>query len=37
MFQFVHAQDMNDHSVDDLCLTISLGVEGGVFIELGVQ
>ena len=37
MFGVVHAQDMHDHSVDDLCLAISLGVEGGGFGELGVQ
>jgi hypothetical protein len=28
---------MHDHFVDDLCLAISLGVEGGGFGELGVQ
>jgi hypothetical protein len=28
MLGVVHAQDMNDHLIDDLCLAISLGVEG---------
>jgi hypothetical protein len=32
----VHAQDMHDHSVDDLGLAIHLGVEGSGFGELGV-
>jgi hypothetical protein len=37
MFGVVHAQYMHDHFVDDLCLAISLGVEGNGFGELGVQ
>jgi hypothetical protein len=37
MFVFVHAQDMHDHFVDDLCLDINLGVEGDGFCELSVQ
>jgi hypothetical protein len=32
----VHVQDMHDHMVDDLGLTIHLGVEGNGFGELGV-
>jgi hypothetical protein len=34
---FVHALDMNDHSIDDLALAICLGLEGNGFGELGVQ
>jgi hypothetical protein len=37
IFVVLHAQDMHDHFVDDLCLAINLGVEGGGFGELGVQ
>jgi hypothetical protein len=37
MFGFLHAYDMHMHRVDDLYLTISLGVEGSGFGELGVQ
>jgi hypothetical protein len=37
MIGIVHAQDMHDHPVNDLGLTISLGVEGHGFGELGVQ
>jgi hypothetical protein len=37
MFGFVHEKDMHNHYVDDLCLAIILGVEGGGFGELGVQ
>jgi hypothetical protein len=37
MFGVVHAQDMCDHSIDGLCLSIILGVEGGGFGDLGVQ
>ena len=33
----VHAQDMYDHSIDDLSLVICLGVEGNGFGELGIQ
>jgi len=33
----VHAHDMNDHPINDLSLTIHLGVEGSGFSELGVQ
>jgi hypothetical protein len=36
-FGVVHVQYMHDHSVYNLCLAISLGVEGGGFVELGVQ
>jgi hypothetical protein len=32
----VHAQDMHDHLIEDLCLAICLGVEGSGFGELGV-
>jgi hypothetical protein len=34
---FVHAQDIHGHPIDDVCLSISLGVEGSGFGELGVQ
>jgi hypothetical protein len=37
MLGVVHEQDMHDHPIDDLCLAISLGVEGNGFGELGVQ
>jgi hypothetical protein len=33
----VHAEDVHDHPIDELCLAISLGVEGNGFGELGVQ
>jgi hypothetical protein len=33
----VHVQNMHNHHVDDLDLTICLGVEGYGFGELGVQ
>jgi hypothetical protein len=32
----MHVQDMHDHSIYDLILAISLGVEGCGFVELGV-
>jgi hypothetical protein len=32
----VHAQDVHDHPVDDLGLTIHLGVEGSGLGEIGV-
>jgi hypothetical protein len=37
MLGVVHAQDMHDHPIDDLCLSINLGVEGSGFGELGVS
>jgi hypothetical protein len=36
IFGVVHAQDMHDHSVDELLLAINLGVEGSGIGELGV-
>jgi hypothetical protein len=33
----VHAQDMHDHSVDDLIFSNHLGVEGSGFCEFVVQ
>jgi hypothetical protein len=36
MFGIVHAQYMHDHPIDDLGLSIRLGVEGSGFGELGV-
>jgi hypothetical protein len=37
MLGIVHAQDMHDHLVDNLGLTIHLGVEVSVFGDLCVQ
>ena len=37
MLQVLHAQNVYDHPVDDLCLAISLGVESCGLSELGVQ
>jgi hypothetical protein len=37
MLRVVHVKYMNDHMNDELCRTISLGVEVSVFGELGVQ
>jgi len=33
----VHVQDMHDHPIDDLCLSISLRVDHNGFGEVGVQ
>jgi hypothetical protein len=35
--RFVHAQDVHNHLIKDLCLAISLGVESSGFSEFGVQ
>jgi hypothetical protein len=37
MLRFIHAQDVHNHLIDDLCLAIDLRVEGSGFSELGVQ
>jgi hypothetical protein len=37
MLIIVHAQDVHNHSIDELCLAVSLGVESSGFFELGVQ
>jgi len=37
MFRIVHPQDMHDHSIDHLHLSMSLGVEGGGLAEFGVH
>jgi hypothetical protein len=37
MLRVVHAQDVHNHLIDDLCLAIGLGVESSGFSELGVQ
>jgi hypothetical protein len=37
MLRVVHAQDVHNHLIDDLCLATSLGVERSGFSELGVQ
>ena len=35
MLRIVHVQDVHNHSIDDLGLAISLGVERSGFCELG--
>ena len=37
MHRIVHAQDVHNHLIDDLCLDIGLGVERSGFCEFGVQ
>jgi hypothetical protein len=37
MPRIVHAQDVHNHPIDDLYLSIGLGVESSGFCELGVQ
>jgi hypothetical protein len=37
MLRVIHAQDVHNHLIDDLCLAIYLWVEGSEFIEFGVQ
>jgi hypothetical protein len=37
MLRTVHAHDVHNHLIEDLCLAISLGVESSGFCELGVQ
>jgi hypothetical protein len=37
MLRFVHARDVHNHLIDDLCLAVCLGVESSGFRELGVQ
>ena len=37
MLRVVHAQDVHNHPIDDLCLAIGLGVESSGFSDLGVQ
>ena len=37
MFRIVHSQNMNNHPVDYLCLSIGLGTEGSRFGELGIH
>jgi hypothetical protein len=37
MLRIVHAQDVHNHQIDDLCLAIDLGVESSGFFELIVQ
>jgi hypothetical protein len=36
MIRIVHAKDVHNHPIDDLCLAIGLGVEISGFCELGV-
>jgi hypothetical protein len=37
ILRIVHAQDVHNHLIDNLCLAISLGVESSGFCDLGVQ
>ena len=37
MLRVVHDQDVHNHLIDDLCLSVYLGVESSGFNELGVQ
>jgi hypothetical protein len=37
MLRVIHAQDVHNHLIDDLCLAIDLRVEGSGFSGLGVQ
>jgi hypothetical protein len=37
ILRIVHAQELHNHPIDDLCLAIGLGVESSGFCELGVQ
>ena len=37
MLRVIHAQDVHNHPIDNLCLDIGLGVESNGFSELGVQ
>jgi hypothetical protein len=37
MLRIVHSQDVHNHLIDDLCLSIGLWVERSGFCELGVQ
>jgi hypothetical protein len=37
MLGVVHAQDMDDHPIENLYMSIGLRVEGSGFGELGVQ
>jgi hypothetical protein len=36
MLRVVHAQDVHNHHIDDLCLDVYLGVESSGFSEIGV-
>lgn len=37
MLQVVHAHIVHDHHVDNLCLAISLGVEGHGLSDISIQ
>jgi hypothetical protein len=37
MLRILHAQDVHNHPIENLCLAISLWVESSRFFELGVQ
>jgi hypothetical protein len=37
ILRFIHVQDVHNHLIDDLCLAISLRMEGSGFSGLGVQ
>jgi len=36
MLQVVHVQNVYDHTIDDFCLAISLGMESRGFSEFGI-
>jgi hypothetical protein len=37
MLRVVHAQDFHNHTIDEFCLVICLGVERSGFSDIGVQ
>jgi hypothetical protein len=37
MLTIVHAQDVHNHLIDNLCFAFFLGVESSGFCDLGVQ
>jgi hypothetical protein len=37
ILRLIHAHDVHNHLIDNLCLAISLRVEGSGFSELGFQ
>jgi hypothetical protein len=37
MLRVLHVKDVHNHMIDDLCLTIFLGVEISGFSEIGIQ
>jgi hypothetical protein len=37
MIRIVHARDVHNHLIDNLCLVVCLGMECSGFCEVGVQ